>query len=108
MQPWGQLFGYLAWPITRIVLLFVARYEIRNILKSLEERLRESGTTKFTASPQGITLETQLDAKDLVSNVDIDRIQGMLDKFQHDANKPLQLRIQRTRTFIEAKKSPGE
>lgn len=250
MQPWVQLFGYLAWPITILVILFVARHEIRNILKSLEERLREPGTTKFTAGPQGITLETQLDAivsqveslqsnqdqltslarpgptrlagsaptgvqeetrsedippellalakeyldisdpnwrtrldkknqyvqymtdfvisravsrdalansdnqgllvalagtvqilpeerdlqrllgasrhvnrlhvkyrfvlaftrlieKDLVSNVDIDRIQGMLDKFQQGADKPLQLRIQRTRAFIEAKKSLG-
>jgi len=62
MEPWVQLFGYLVWPITILVILFVARHEIRNILKSLEERLREPGTTEFTAGPQGITIKTQLDA----------------------------------------------
>ncbi len=61
MEPWVQLFGNLAWPIMILVILFVARSEILGILKSLKERISDP-RSKLTAGPQGITLETQLNA----------------------------------------------
>lgn len=61
MEPWVQLFGNLAWPITILVILFVARSEILGILKSLNNRISDP-RSKITAGPQGLTLETQLNA----------------------------------------------
>ena len=43
------------------VILFVARNDILGILKSLNERISDP-RSKLTAGPQGITLETQLNA----------------------------------------------
>lgn len=70
MEPWVQLVGYLVWPVTILVILFVARHAIRNILKRLEERLHDARTAEITASMQGmgITIKTELDA--VVSQVE--------------------------------------
>lgn len=61
MEPWVQLLGNLAWPVTILVILFVARSEILGILKSLKERISDP-RSRLTAGPQGLTLETTLEA----------------------------------------------
>jgi hypothetical protein len=49
MEPWVQLLGYLARPIMILVILLLARHEMRRALKSLEERIRDP-RSKFTAA----------------------------------------------------------
>lgn len=75
METLVELVGHLAWPLSILLVLFLLKREISDILKAIKKRIQDP-RTQVSIGKEGVTLDTKLDVvESQVESLQIDQEQ---------------------------------